>query len=165
MPWDSISTSTRREVFELRIFHIALISFVALSGNGFANSDYKPTRSECIVGYELDWGNVKKDRRDVVNSIAALQHTMRVDSLAGLRFTPSQVALYMIFWSDCGKKWEMSSSQLDVWRENGIELPEFKRIEGLILPSLDTIDVQGPYWRDGQPNKLPSTDEISPQET
>jgi hypothetical protein len=42
----------------------------------------------------------------------------------------------------------MAETLIGYWRSEGLDLPRFQRIEGTITPSLETIDVGGPFWRD-----------------
>lgn len=131
-----------------------LVSLVLLSCNP-TFADTKPSRSECIIGFNLDWSDVRADRRDIANSIAEVNRTQRIDTLAALRFAPHQSVLYLMFKNDCEKKEEMASAQIEIWRENGLDLPAFEQINDPIIPSPRTIDVTGPHWRDGQRDIMP----------
>lgn len=118
-------------------------------------AEIKPSRSECIIGFRLDWSEVSADRRDVTNSMAVVNRTERVDSLAGLQFGRDQSELYLIFKNDCERKEKLALEQIAYWRKADLELPRFDRIEDPIVPSTKTIDIGGPYWRDGQPEGIP----------
>ena len=114
-----------------------------------------PSRSECMVGYRLDWTNVQEDRADVANSIAEANRPLADRTLASLMFQEKHSELYLIFKEGCGEKASKASALFDGWRKNGVDLPDFRRIPDPILPSLRTLDVRGPYWRDGQPDGIP----------
>ncbi len=115
----------------------------------------KPSRSECMVGYRLDWSNVQEDRADVANSIAAANRPLADRTLAGLIFQERHSELYLIFREGCEEKASKASALFDRWREKGIELPDFTRIPDPILPSQKTLDIRGPSWRDGEPDGIP----------
>lgn len=115
----------------------------------------KPTRSECIIGFRLDWSQVPIDRRDIANAIAETNRTERIETLAGLAFQASHSELYLMFRSGCEAKAQLASEQIDRWRRKGLNLPDFEQIQDPIIPSTETIDIQGPHWRDGLPDGIP----------
>jgi len=122
----------------------------------------KPSRSECIVGYRLDWSNLHKNRGDVANSIAAANRPLADETLAGLMFQKHHSELYLIFRTGCENKVAKAAKLFDGWREKGIDLPDFARIPDPIIPSTRTLDIQGPYWRDGVPDGIPPSQFIVP---
>jgi len=65
-----------------------------------------------------------------------------------MAINPDGSRLYFQFKGDCDKKAEMAETLIGYWRSEGLDLPRFQRIEGTITPSLETIDVGGPFWRD-----------------
>lgn len=103
----------------------------------------KPTRTECIVGYRLDWSGVKADPNDVLNKLWVPPRTNAalVISIDGSR-------LYLQFRERCYERSERAAALINHWKQSGTTLPEFIRIQADIAPSVETIDVRGPSWRD-----------------
>ncbi|WP_340115960.1 hypothetical protein [Pelagibius sp. 7325] len=91
----------------------------------------------------------------MANSIAAANRALADETLAGLMFQKHHSELYLIFRADCENKAAKAATLFDGWRENGIELPDLARIPDPIIPSTQTLDVQGPFWRDGMPDGIP----------
>src|SRR5579862_812253 len=106
----------------------------------------KPTRSECIVGYSLDWSKVK-NQHDARNSLA-IEPTgdNRISALAGMILSDGGDRIYFQFRKDCEKKQALAESLISFWRKSGVDLPTFKRIDDPISPSVNTIDLRGPDW-------------------
>ena len=116
---------------------------------GRTDAAVKPTRIECIVGFIMDWSKVKSDKNDVINSTVHWPpQSRRIVRITGLSFNSDGSKLYFQFADDCDKKEEMAAALIGYWRSEGLDLPSFKRIEGTITPSTDTIDMRGPSWRD-----------------
>ena len=112
----------------------------------------KPTRSECIIGFNMDWSQVKSDRYDVSNSFVDMPPgNRRIARLTSFAMSDDITQLYFQFSDDCNKKAEMAATLVEYWRSEGLDLPRFERIEGTITPSVQAIDVQGPFWRDRDP--------------
>ncbi len=122
---------------------IAWLVLVAAASAG------KPTRSECTIGFRVDWTNVVTQHNLVHNEMFDLLRTTKTTSLAAMGFDESSSRLYMLFKSDCGKKREMAADLIDFWHSKGLDLPTFERIPDPIIHSPSTIDVRGPHWSDG----------------
>lgn len=111
----------------------------------------KPSRSECIAGYRIEWPDLARDRHGIVNSIADDGFRRSVpDSglIAAIAFNENHTALYFQLVRECQRKWEVSQAFLDAWKGAKEDVPLFSGISGVIVPSPSTIDVQGEYWRD-----------------
>ena len=116
---------------------------------GRADAPAKPTRSECIVGFNLDWSQVKSDRNDVLNSFVNWPlGSPRIGRLTAMSISLDGSQIYFQFNKNCYKSDEMAATLIGYWRSKGLDLPRFERIAGTIGPSTQTIDVRGPYWRD-----------------
>jgi hypothetical protein len=118
---------------------------------GFAAAQ-KPTRSECIVGFDLDWSRVVTNRHDILNSLfdkPTIDPKTKVS--VAVAVSTNGTRLYLQFRDQCSRKVEMAANLVAFWRSEGLELPVFDPIKGPIIPSPTTIDVQGPHWSDGQP--------------
>lgn len=109
----------------------------------------KPSRSDCIAGVQLEWGDDQIDRAGVLRTIATL-YPMQIDlPTAGLAIQEQQ-RIYVIFDDRCQDKIEMMST-LAARLKDGIEgFPEYSIIEETIQPSTDTIAVYGDAWSDGK---------------
>jgi len=122
---------------------------LALFASVSAVADERPTRSECIIGYALDWTGVKTDRYDVIEDMSywMLKHG-RPGQLAGTSVGSDASRLYLQYRSSCEKKQQMATKLIGFWRSQNLELPAFERLPDPIAPSTDTIDLKGPDWRD-----------------
>jgi hypothetical protein len=135
----------------MRAYVVALFCVVWLV---LASTDTaeKPTRSECIIGFNMDWSKVKSDRYLVRNSFVHMPPgNRRIARLTSRAMSDDRTRLYFQFAYDCEKQAEMAATLIEYWRSEGLDLPRFERIEGTITPSVQTIDVQGPFWRDRDP--------------
>jgi hypothetical protein len=131
----------------LRTLILASIAFVFLLP---AMAGPKPTRSECIIGYKMDFSDVKADPADIRNSLD-FRHDNAAwwEILAGYGFNMDGTRLYLQFARDCDKKAEMTEELIEFWRSKELELPKFERLKEPIIPSPWTIDIQGEAWIDG----------------
>ena len=107
----------------------------------------KPTRSECMTGYKLDWSSVK-DPHEIRNSLNLPHGKQRIEPLIALSISDDGKFFYLLFWHDCRRKWQMSNNLIDYWRSEGLDLPKIEAIQEEIIPSTSTIEVKGAYWRD-----------------
>lgn len=127
----------------LTVFLMALVASLSLMANE------KPTRSECIVGYALDWTQVKTDSHDVRGAMFYWRPRYNgAQELAGMSLRPDGSRLFLQFKHRCEEKENMASGLIAFWQSKGLDLPTFERLSGPIAPSPDTIDRQGPYWSD-----------------
>lgn len=124
---------------------------VALSVLFVAVPDTRPLRSDCIVGYELDWSSVKGSRTASRNALTVAKYSSRIGAVAALAISPDSKRLYLQFESNCDNKVAMATALIALWRSDGLALPGLKFIPGRIEPSIDTIEVGGPSWKDGPP--------------
>jgi hypothetical protein len=131
----------------LKSLTLACIASLILSP---AMAGPKPTRSECIIGFKLDWSGVKGDPADVRNSWD-FRHDDPAwwEVFAGYVISPQGKRLYLQFAKDCDRKAEMAAELIESWRSKHLELPNFERLKEPIIPSPWTIDIQGEAWRDG----------------
>jgi hypothetical protein len=127
---------------------IVVCSFILIAAA--AAAEQKPTRSECIIGFRLDWSQVK-DELASNNAMGSPTGDKRIEALAGMMKSLDGERLYLQFRSDCDRKLEMALRVIDLWRSEGIDLPKFERILDPIMPSTRTIDLRGPAWRDDYP--------------
>jgi hypothetical protein len=108
----------------------------------------KPTRSECIIGFNLNWSSVKNPD-DVRNSMGHWSlEVHKVEPLGAMVFSFDGSRLYFQYQSDCDNKTHMAAAVIAYWHAQGLDLPGFERIADPIQPSPREIDVQGPYWSD-----------------
>lgn len=113
------------------------------------DTDMKPNRVECIAGFKLDWANVTVDTHSVRNSLGIRPTGDRyIKELAAMTISADGENLYLQFKENCAMKDAISLRLIEFWRTEISELPKFTSMEGPILPSPETIDVTGPYWRD-----------------
>lgn len=116
---------------------------------GKADATEKPTRRECIVGFNLDWSRIKSDRHDVRNSLRDWpSESQRIADLTAMSISLDGSKIYFQFRKNCYKREEMTTALIGYWRSKGLDLPRFERIEGTVTPSTRTIDVSGLDWRD-----------------
>jgi hypothetical protein len=107
----------------------------------------KPTRAECIVGYRLDWRSVKAERADVLNQMDIPNDLARRVALAGVSFGTGE-AVFLQFSQGCETKNAKAAEILGYWKTKTRQLPEFVPMTDVIRPGLQTIEIQGPHWRD-----------------
>lgn len=116
---------------------------------GACEKEIKPTRSECIIGFNLDWSNVTGDRHSIRNSFADRPvEENRIRALVAMMISLDGTRIYFQFKSDCAHKADMAFDLIEFWRSKNSDIPKFSRIKNPIIPSLDTIEFSGPYWRD-----------------
>ena len=109
----------------------------------------RPTRSECTTGYRLDWSQVMEQKDATTNAIGEVPLGSPVfEYMGGFGISLDQSKVYLIFHSNCDKKWEMSDSLIEYWRSRDLNLPKFERITEPIFHSPQTFDISGPPWRD-----------------
>ena len=132
----------------MRLF---LAAFACMVGLVLAATDTagKPTRSECTIGFRLDWKEVTTQKNLVRNAMDWPSGAEKIKPLMAMGYTLDRSALYLLFKNDCGKKREMATVLIDYWRTKGLDLPTFERIPEPIIHSPSTIDVRGPHWSDG----------------
>lgn len=109
----------------------------------------KPTRSECTIGFRLDWSGVATQHNLVSNEMDGPSGVEKINPLTAMGFTLDHSALFLLFKNDCDRKQEMAANLIDYWRSKGLDLPTFDRISDPITHSPWTIDIRGPYWSDG----------------
>jgi hypothetical protein len=118
-----------------------LVWLAVVSGCG----DSRPTRSECLIGYDLDWSKVGTERRVVRNAMAYQpEGDRRIVALAGYGLNLEGTRLYVQFKQDCDKKAEMAAALIAFWESEGLDLPAFNRLAEPIVPSTRTMDPQRP---------------------
>jgi Rap1a immunity proteins len=112
----------------------------------------KPTRSECIIGYNLDWSNVR-DRHSVQDAmLIPLNSSRTAQFVAAQSFSFDNSMLFLQYKDHCDQRREMAAQLIQYWKATGIDLPRLSIIAGPIEPSPSTIDVQGSAWRDSPPS-------------
>jgi hypothetical protein len=110
------------------------------------SAESRPTRSECIVGFDLDWSRVS-DIHSAKISLFAIPPDSFPD-LAGFGFDKTGTRFYLQFKRNCSDKTRMSNDIIGYWQKKSVSVPVLKRINDIIVPSLETIDLSGPYWAD-----------------
>ncbi len=129
----------------VRLTLLSLLLFASIP----ALADQKPTRSECIIGYDLDWTGVKADPYDALETMSRLRiEHQKSKRLAGMSVRSGGAKIYLQFKSRCESKEQMATELIRFWRSQDLDLPDFERLPDPIKPSPDTIDRRGPYWRD-----------------
>jgi hypothetical protein len=109
----------------------------------------KPTRSECIAAFQLDWAPVRSDQADVLNALEWPRGAARIKPLTAMGVSLDRRLLYLQFLENCERKWEMAYALIRHWRSLGLDLPKFERVNTPVVPSPWTIDVKGSHWSDG----------------
>ncbi len=110
---------------------------------------HRPTRSECIIGYSVDWSVVKADHNEVRNAFTTTPGGHRLfHALSAMGISDAGDRLYLQFNRDCGNKQNYAEKLINRWKSDGLDIPKFTRIPDPIVPSPKTIDVAGRYWRD-----------------
>lgn len=113
-------------------------------------ADTRPSRAECITGILLDWSPVPENNiwetrskmfdyfldEELVGKVSA-----QVISKDGLR-------VYIQYSEDCDMKIWMTQKIIQEWQDTIDFVPSIEIIDGIIQPSIDTIDVRGENWRD-----------------
>jgi hypothetical protein len=120
-------------------------TFVTLVAVG-ASADSRPTRSECIIGFRLDWSQVKSDHHEMRNSLG--REVRWITTRPAMTISLDGTRLYLQFRRYCERKDALAAEVIAFWRSKGLDLPRFERITEPIAPSPDTIDVRGSSWRD-----------------
>ncbi len=108
----------------------------------------RPTRSQCIVGFKLDWAGVSDPRNSRHSMMQWPERKARTIPIAVMTFGPDGNSLYMQFWKSCRHKRVHADKLVDFWRSLHIDLPKFTVLSDPIEPSPDTIDAKGKYWKD-----------------
>lgn len=109
-----------------------------------------PSRRDCIIGYNLDWGASARIQYDVRNEMFPTPPDFEiVGTLVASIFSENGEKLYLQYRENCNQKEKYAERLVEHWKSNVLDLPEFIRIPDPIEPSAETISVRGPYWRDG----------------
>jgi len=136
-----------RTVVLLSIIGI-ILAFPVFADSSSIGNGSTPTRSECIIGFNLDWSEVVADHHTVRNSFGDRPAgEQRIRALAAMTISVDGTRIYLQFKMECEKRLEMAAALIDFWRSEGLDIPVFMRIKDPIIPSPDTIDARGPYWR------------------
>lgn len=111
-----------------------------------------PTRSECIIAYNLIWSVEMDERHDAIEAMFPPQRGFdSIVPLAGVSAPTDRKRLYLQFGKDCAQKENFAEIMIEYWRSKHIKgLPEFYRIPDPIYPSMATIDLRGDSWSDGR---------------
>ena len=132
----------------VRVF--ALLLFIAMIALVNAEES-KPARSDCIFRVDLDWSGFRGDKQDALKAL--LKSVAQAPDMGFNQFPPSatiqgndQQYLYFQLTDGCGPQRLDSAKKLlsHVERES---LPPFRLNTASFYPGLDTIQVQGPWWR------------------
>ncbi|MEO1901461.1 MAG: hypothetical protein ABGX87_06890 [Alcanivorax sp.] len=111
----------------------------------------KPARSDCIFRVDLDWSEFSGDKEDALRTL--LKSVVQAPDMGFNQVPPSatiqgndQQYLYFQLTDGCGPQRLDSAKKLlsHVERES---LPPFRLDTTSFSPGLDTIQVQGPWWR------------------
>lgn len=128
---------------------------VCISGCG-ANSDREEketyTRSDCIVGFDIDWETSDEMQlQDINRNLAIFITSADVRSrypIAGMTYPPSRDRYYVQYSDDCESKYKLTESLVsELSRVN--EIVRFEIYRERVEPSSKTIDIGGAAWRDG----------------
>lgn len=127
----------------------ASLMCLTLVSNSSGHADPRPMRSECIIGFQLDWSQVKAGRHGVRNSLhLGPEGAQRIKAQPAIAISQDGTRLYLQFRHDCEKKQDLAAEVMAFWQSKALDLPRFERIRGPIAPSPDTIEVWGPSWKD-----------------
>lgn len=131
-----------------RVVRMGLATVLAAITGGCA--DDRPTRSECIIGYKLHWNVDEEGRHDAIEAMFRPPRGFDgVVPLAGVHAPTDRKTLYLQFSRDCDRKGHFAGIMMEYWQDKQIAgLPRFERIPDPIYPSVATIDLRSPSWRD-----------------
>lgn len=114
----------------------------------------KPTRSSCILKLEIQWKKqvpgqhasqvLKEFTYFFIRAYKADKNKETVGPSLIIHGSPAHT-LYLQFASDCESKYEVTNSILQQYKSDKIKLTVSKET---IKPSINTIQVTGPYWKD-----------------
>jgi hypothetical protein len=128
-----------------------MLASVLLGLAGSTIAGLKPARSECIIGYKMDFSGLKAHHADITNAMTdyfgrpGWEEVFPGFAISGVHGD----RLYLQYDHDCDKKVELAAKLIEMWRTEGLALPKFERLKEPIIPSPWTIDLQGSPWRDG----------------
>lgn len=106
-----------------------------------------PSRKDCIQGYQLLWKiDERAFKRKVLARIA--EQVTPAENLAGFGFSPDQERVFFQFKTGCEQKLAASERIVAIWRQATQEDLRFKPIMQPIEPSIWTIELKGPAWKD-----------------
>ncbi|RLA42609.1 MAG: hypothetical protein DRR42_23120 [Gammaproteobacteria bacterium] len=110
-----------------------------------------PTRSECIVGANLEWnsGVTLAARRGILRRLSDMIADENIDNLVAIRFQEIN-EIYAIFSANCDQKDEVFVSFIRSAQARDNSLPVVRLINDQIEPGPDTILAYGPHWEDGE---------------
>jgi hypothetical protein len=129
----------RSVLFVTLITSVSIVASCALA---------KPTRSECIAGFHIDWSDVRSDHVAATNQLDIPERPQLIPNLAGIAFSSDLSKMYVQFMRNCEQKYSLSDQLIRVWRNQKKILPHFERMREPVVPSPQTIDLQGSYWKD-----------------
>lgn len=148
---------------QLYVFFGVLI-FAVASTVSCANRGY--TRAECITKAKIHWPNdmSTKEREKVIDEIFLRETQMRNSGYKapiagfGVRYD-DRSEFYIQYRDACESKQEMTIDFFDrVARKIG-HFPRYEILDEAVAPHPKTIDIRGPYWKDGLPLHDPKRDE------
>ncbi|MBL7252173.1 hypothetical protein [Alloalcanivorax marinus] len=128
----------------------ALLLFITIAPLAHA-TETKPARSDCIFRVDLDWSEFAGNKQDALKTL--ITSVGQAPDMGFNQVPPSatiqgndQQYLYFQLTDGCGAQRLDSAKKLlsHVERES---LPPFRLNTASFSPGLDTIHVQGPWWR------------------
>jgi hypothetical protein len=136
-----MSKHTRRLVVVMSIL-LVMTSTVAAA---------KPTRTECIIGYDVDWTGIADQRAVRAAILEFVKHK------AAATFSSDVSKFYAQYREQCDEKQQISEDMFHALQSKGLVLPKFNRIPDPIEISPSTIDLKGLSWSDTAPTSTDVT--------
>jgi hypothetical protein len=111
---------------------IAVLLFAM--GDNMVAANTLPARTECIVGFDLDWSKVRTDALAIRNAMNVPPwDRWRVGPLAAIVISSDGSHMYLQYERDCEDRSELADKLILYWKERNPRLPEFRHIEGPIF--------------------------------
>lgn len=129
--------------------HVLIVLLGLMAGGAAEAGSQKPSRSDCITGFSVDWSRLQEDRHDVKNRMRIRPYELgELGPLAAIVWAHTGGEVYLQYSEDCSRKADFAQRLMSLWKDRGMNLPIFSRIDDPIVPSTSTIDVRGDAWRD-----------------
>lgn len=122
---------------------ISSVIFIAIESKNLK----KPSRSDCIIGFELDWSHVRNTNQ-TRNSMTLPIGKRRVKEIAARSLELDGSRIYFQSSKLCADKQRQAESVIRYWHDEGLDLPKFSKIQREISLNEPPIQVSGRSWSD-----------------
>ncbi|MFP1681575.1 hypothetical protein ACLD0W_03635 [Alloalcanivorax sp. C16-1] len=131
-----------------RTFALLLLITIASLAHAMEN---KPARSDCIFRVDLDWSGFRGDKQDALKAL--VKSVAQAPDMGFNRVPPSaavqgndQQYLYFQLTDGCGPQ-RLDSAKKLLAHVDRDGLPPFTLNTASFSPGVDTIQLQGQWWR------------------